>query len=252
MGSNALSVASPGQDIPSNHHNELVEAFLQNVVPRDASRVAVDLAGSLGTSALRWLRAYVQTYHIGTASNNLIIYEGATGEIWIQRNDASSEIVKIKNGQIDLEIAGVKKFSVTNAGIDWATQANKSIPFQKVSYTAVDVPLGNANGQVVYTAPVTSLVFFVPYGPSMEDDAPVGLYIENFYVDSDGGPAQNFIHYSQGTTSQNVWLNANIDDGTGPRGSNTPVIIPAGKSIKRYITDSSDKIGGTLYVFPLG
>lgn len=107
MGTNSLSVASPGQDIPADHHNELVTAFLQEIVPRNASRVPTDLAGNLGTSALRFLRVFSANYHVGDAANNLKIYEGATGELWIERNSSSDELIKIKSDGVEILKGGV-------------------------------------------------------------------------------------------------------------------------------------------------
>lgn len=133
MGSNTLSLATPGQDIPADHHNELVQALLNEIVPRDASRVAVDLAANLGTSALRFLRAYAANFHIGTASNNLKIYEGAANEIWIERGGTSNEIIKLRNGTIEFWKSGASVFSLNASGIVWTTQANKSIPHAKLA-----------------------------------------------------------------------------------------------------------------------
>ena len=105
MGDNALDTASPGQEIPSAHINQFVQALIGNLVPRDNNRTAVNLAGSLGTSTLRFLRAFVETYHIGTASENLTIVEGAAGEIWIQRGDANDSI-RVTDSSIQLYVDG--------------------------------------------------------------------------------------------------------------------------------------------------
>lgn len=244
MGTQALSVASPGQDIPADHHNELVAAFLQNIVPRNASRVATDLSGSLGTSALRWLRSYVETYHVGKASNNLTIYEGADNELWFQRNDASKELVKIKDGSLEFLVAGVVEFRITAAGIDWTTQNSRSIPFQKLNFTTIDCPV--TNGSVLYyTTTAVCMVAFMPIGSRMEDDSPVGVYIKNHWVDTDGEGNNVFLSYSQGGASTSL----NRD---GFPGTFQMAICPAGREIFSYVSNSSDRVGGTLYVFPLG
>lgn len=256
MGDNALSTATPGQVIPSDHHNGLVQALLQNIVPRNASRVAEDLAGQLGTSAYRWLRAYIETYHIGTPSNNLLIYEGATGEIWIQRNDASNETLRIKDGTIEAYIAGIKKFDVTSTGINWATQASKSIPFEKLNYQVIDIPQTNANNAIVFTTTALCLMFFIPTGSRMEDDSPVGLFVDNYFVDTDGGQADLYLYYSRAGGNAPLNLNQPVFDGDGSsipvHGSNTMIMCQPGKNIRAFIANSSDRIGGTLYVFPLG
>lgn len=249
MGEQALSVASAGQDIPADHHNELVAAFLQNIVPRNASRTAQDLAGSLGTSALRFLRAYVQTYHIGQASNNLIVYEGDPGEIWIERNGPTKEQIKLKDGSLEFIVAGTVEFRVNSSGIDWTTQNSRSIPFQKLNYTTVDCPTKNSNGFVYYTTTDWCLIAFNPIGSRMEDDSPVGVFIENMWIDTDGDGNQVYLHYSQGTSTALVNQPSAT---TGNHGSQQVVLCPPGKLIKSYCPNSTDRVGGTLYVFPLG
>jgi len=107
MGTNTLSVATDGQVIPAAHHNELVTAIGGDFVPRNASRVPQDIIGQLGTSALRWLRTYSNEYYIGAAAQNLKIYEGASGEIWIERNASNKELIKLKNGSIELVVNNV-------------------------------------------------------------------------------------------------------------------------------------------------
>ena len=142
MGDNALTVASSGQDIPSSHHNELVTAFLQNMVPRNASRTAEDLAGALGTSALRWLRAYVETYHIGTASANLTISEAVAGEIHIARDVADEKII-LRNGALEFHVNNVKRFEVSGSGIVWSNQPAESIPTSRIEEKAI---ISSGNG----------------------------------------------------------------------------------------------------------
>lgn len=148
MSDNALTIASSGQDIPASHHNELVTAFLQDIVPRNASRTAEDLAGALGTSALRWLRAYVQTFHVGTASANLTISEPVAGEMHILRDVNQEKIIlkqdalefyvsnvltfKMSNTVSEFYVGGVLKFRVNGTGIDWTVQANSTIPSSKL------------------------------------------------------------------------------------------------------------------------
>lgn len=117
MSDNTLSVATPGQDIPADHHNELVQALLQNQVPRNTTRAPEDLAGSLGTSVFRFLRAYVNEYRIGAVLSNLRIYEGAANELWIERNSNADEIIKIKENVIELWMSGSLIVSFGENGI---------------------------------------------------------------------------------------------------------------------------------------
>lgn len=110
----------------------------------------------------------------------------------------------------------------------------------------------NGNGTVVYTTTSLCMVYFVPYGPYMEDDSPIGLYVDNYFTDSDGGQADNYIYYSKAVTRSPLNLNVPQSDiSTSSFGTSNSVIVPSGKNIKAFIGDSSDKIGGTLYVFGL-
>lgn len=130
MGTNVLPAASSGDVIPATDHNALVTALLEDLVPRNASRVPTDIAGQLGTSIYRWLRAYLKEAIIGTAGNNLKIYEGAAGELWFENDD---EIIKLTPSGVEILIAGVTKFIVNSAGIDWGSQDNFSIPSLKLA-----------------------------------------------------------------------------------------------------------------------
>lgn len=114
MGTGTLTSRSDGEIIPAADHNELVEAFTEELVPRNASRVATDLSGQLGTSAFRWIQAFVRDYFVGDAANNLKIYEGATGELWLERSSPSDEVIKIKSDEIELVVEGVSVLRFTD------------------------------------------------------------------------------------------------------------------------------------------
>lgn len=129
MGTNTLSVATDGQVIPAAHHNELVTAIGGDFVPRNASRVPQDIIGQLGTSALRWLRTYSNEYYIGAAAQNLKIYEGASGEIWIERNASNKELIKLKNGSIEV--------IVNNVLVGNFQQTTLTTPNEYLSYDAI-------------------------------------------------------------------------------------------------------------------
>ena len=146
MGTGALTVASAGQDIPASHHNELVEAFLQTLVPRNASRTAEDLAGSLGQSTLRWLRAYVETYHIGTASANLTISEAVAGEIHILR-DVNDEKIIIKNGSVDFYVGNSLIGRFNGAGLSGTYLTTNTVAREKLVPKPFTIA-GPANGSV--------------------------------------------------------------------------------------------------------
>lgn len=133
MSDNTLSVAVDQDIIPAAHHNELVEAFLQALVPRNTSRAPADLAGNLGTSIYRWDFAYIARIIIGAAAQNLKIYSGATNEIWIERGGTSNEIIKLRSGSFEFWKSGASVFSVNASGIVWSTQGDRDIPKAKVA-----------------------------------------------------------------------------------------------------------------------
>lgn len=99
MGTNTLTGRTDGEVIPAADHNELVTALGGDFVPRNNSAVPEDIFGQLGTSALRWLRAYLKACHIGTAANNLIIDESVAGELWLR--NPTNESIRLRNGKID-------------------------------------------------------------------------------------------------------------------------------------------------------
>lgn len=134
-------------------------------------------------------------------------------------------------------------------------------PFK--DYKRVDVPQTNANGALLYTTVATSMVFFVPRGSNMESDAQVGIYIENLFVDTDGQNAFPYIFAIHDATGRTESTNENFTSDTfsGSGGVpfshdfgkylNSPHIIPAGKNLRAWIGDSSDRLGGTLHVFEI-
>lgn len=54
MGTNTIPEATDGTIIPASNHNSLRDALKQDIVPRNASGVATNNAGSLGTSSFKF------------------------------------------------------------------------------------------------------------------------------------------------------------------------------------------------------
>ena len=146
MGTNTLTGRTDGEKIPANDHNELVQALLIDLVPRNNSRVPQDIIGQLGTSALRWLRTYTKELFVGDAANNLKIYEGAANELWLQRDSLSNEIIRIRNGLIEMYIAGSLMFTLDATGINGAYMKGNSIP--QDTLIAKEIDTGTATGSV--------------------------------------------------------------------------------------------------------
>ena len=128
MGDNNLTARTDGEKIPATDHNELVQAFVGDVVPRNNSRVPEDIIGQLGTSVFRWLRAYLKELYLGDAANNLRIYEGSANTIYIEAGGPNDSIRITSGGNIDFYRAGSLVFRTTASGIDWATQPALGIP----------------------------------------------------------------------------------------------------------------------------
>lgn len=115
------------------------------------------------------------------------------------------------------------------------------------NYKVINVPTINSEGGVViYTTTATSLVYFVPIGSRMEDDTRVDVFVNSYFVDTDGGSARLFLYSSQASVSSANFLNY-----SGAQNTNVGHIVPAGKQIYARVGDDSDRIGGTLYVLEL-
>lgn len=114
--------------------------------------------------------------------------------------------------------------------------------YKKVSFG----PIASEAGVTVYTTTSLSLIYFIPYGPYMEDDTPIEVYVNNYFTDSDGGVAAIWLYRSYAPLNNQLFLNF-----AGLGHVNVPVIVPAGKNVIARVGDNSDKIGGTLYILEL-
>ena len=134
VGTNTLTARVDNDLIPASDNNQFVDALVGEFVGRNNSRTPEDNFGQLGSSVFRWLRAYVSTYHIGSSANNLLIKEGAAGEIWIE--NPNGEKVVVADGTCSFFTDGVKRFEVTDTGINWNIIADSSIPNSKLAYNS--------------------------------------------------------------------------------------------------------------------
>lgn len=80
MSDNTIPTAVDGTRMPASDHNSLRTAFIENVVPRNSGAVATDIAGSLGTSSLEWLKAFIASgyWNAGDIKSHHS-YNGAVG-----------------------------------------------------------------------------------------------------------------------------------------------------------------------------
>jgi len=65
VGTESLTDKANGQVIDQTWWNLIHAVLSGNLVPRNASRVATDLSGSIGTSALRFLKAFIASGYLG-------------------------------------------------------------------------------------------------------------------------------------------------------------------------------------------
>ena len=111
------------------HHNSLADALLGDFVPRNASGIATNLFGDLGTSTYRWNEAHI---------HDLIVYNSATFPTRrvTQAISAESGDKDITIGYDPGEVASVV-FEQTSDGAMW------NLPFERKSGTEITVDLGD-------------------------------------------------------------------------------------------------------------
>lgn len=117
MGDNTLTTKSANDIISEDDVNQYKSAFNQDVVPRNTSGVATDVAGGLGTTLLRWATSYIQKIFIGSVSNNNTIEEVAN-DLEIS-SDFDINLDAGSGREIDLRFAGTALGSgITASGIN--------------------------------------------------------------------------------------------------------------------------------------
>jgi hypothetical protein len=109
-----------------------------------------------------------------------------------------------------------------------------------LDYDTIDIPVTNSSSLVDYTTSYKCLVHFEPIESRMEDDSFARCWVEGYYRDTDTDDADLTLFNSSGTSD----FNQTVDN----RGL---IVVPSGKNIRVGVGDSSDRIGGTLYVFRL-
>jgi hypothetical protein len=78
MSSDTIPSRSNGQTIDSTWFNILRTVLSQDQYPRNASAVATDQGGSLGTSTYRWLAAYLITQYLFNGSHSVALAASAS------------------------------------------------------------------------------------------------------------------------------------------------------------------------------
>lgn len=115
MGTNALSNNNQGESADAADVNQFREAFLGDIVPRNTAGIVADLAGSIGSSARRWVNGFFQKLVIGAISSGLIIEE-SSGSMVLKVGD--NEILSIESDQVVFKQAGSPVVTIDSTGID--------------------------------------------------------------------------------------------------------------------------------------
>lgn len=162
MGTGSIPSATGGNIIAPTDHNALKAALIQTFVPRNAAGVAEDVAGSLGSSIYRWNFAYIVQMFIGAASNNLKMYEGADGELWLEK--AGIDSLRLKDGSLEYYVNEALVFAVNENGIDFLNQPNK-IPQDaiatKAKFNVGNIPVntsGNSSFETIFSTTLNNCI----------------------------------------------------------------------------------------------
>lgn len=110
MGTDTIPARTAGQIIAPSHPNLLRDVLALDHVPRNASGVAADIAGNLGTSTYRWNNLFAKLLNIGAIASGLTI-EDDSGDIVIKVGAA--EVCRISADGLDA--AGLEDSTLTIA-----------------------------------------------------------------------------------------------------------------------------------------
>lgn len=254
MGTNTLVQATDGDVIPASDVNQFVTAFIENIVPRNTSRVPSDLAGQVGTSTYRFIRGYIRDVFIGTASANLKIYEGATNEIWLERDNTSSDILKVRNGSIEHWTSGTKRMTINdstivldNVSVTFAA-STMTTPSEYISYDSMkndklgDFDQGRSDGSLSDDDELASVTintrngfkykvmvyldFSITGGSATCDiDLNVGGSFEKELQTAQGGGQKTFLYVYTATSDGSKEFQVTIDDISGSATLNDECLI---------------------------
>lgn len=120
-----------------------------------------------------------------------------------------------------------------------------AMPFFR--YQRINVGTSNTSGTTIYTTTETSLVFFEPIGSRMECDELVGVFVDNYFTDQDGREAEPWLFAA---SESNAFTNMNRS-GDYDGYIHTTLVVPSGKSIRLFLNDNTDRIGGRLHVWSM-
>jgi hypothetical protein len=155
MGSGSLTTETDGDTASASDVNQYKSALLEDIVPRNSSGVATDQSGSLGTSALRWLNAYIAKWIIGTVASGLSIEEDSGKIAFFVGGSKVAEIDS--NGLTFSSIPNGRAISSGNSG-SFGTSSGTYVDITNLSvsittkgnpvfFTLVPAETGAAGGQ---------------------------------------------------------------------------------------------------------
>lgn len=250
MGINVLPVAVDSDVIPAEHHNAIVSSLLDQVVPRDNNRTPGDLVGSLGTSVFRWLRAYCEEYRVGDAANNLKMYEGATGELWIERASASDEIIKLKEDALEIIISGASVFTFS------AAQLTSVINY--ITYNSIESKL-NVSKMFLGTIPrstPTPIARIIHTTAGAQNHKSIVVNFRTTWGEPTMGTAKDYYIWVNGANPQPL-LNSSAYQGEGSSGIiffyDSQIVIPVTQpNMQIVINESNTDVNDSLVGFAIG
>jgi hypothetical protein len=152
VGDNTLETQTSGTTIQIDDVNQYKTALNGDVVPRNTSGVATDVAGSVGTSALRWLKGWFGSVGIGASASGISIEED-TGDPIIKRD--SVEQFRLGPDGIQREHFGTLNYAVSasstavfvNNSTTWVDVTNLSVSITTTGkpVVVVVIPDGTSN-----------------------------------------------------------------------------------------------------------
>jgi hypothetical protein len=114
-------------------------------------------------------------------------------------------------------------------------------------YYVINLGTTNTSGTTILTTTTRCQLFFEPIGSRMECDQSVGIFVDNYFTDTDGRESDPWLFQassSTGSTSMNR-------SGDFDSYIHTTLIVPSGKNIRTFLNQNTDRIGGRLHVWEM-
>lgn len=152
MGTNTLTDRVDGQVVSQAFFNEIHDALNVDLVPRNASGVATDVAADLGSTSFRWKDGYMQRLFVGAVASGISI-EDTSGDMVLKRN--SLEVGRFTVNGLDASDLVDSSITVSKMGansVDTTQLATDAVTLDKMANNSVDtnelVDLAVATGKI--------------------------------------------------------------------------------------------------------